>query len=114
MAQAVDASMPCQGAAQGADEGDRDAAADELRMYMPTLMIGTPVLIDATESRNFLEQAQTRGRMAVALGATARRAWRGTGGRPARRRGATAPGRLGAAAGGARPEVQAAIRGRTG
>ena len=78
MAQAVHASRSVtKGAAQGADEGDRDAAADELRTYMLMLMIGTPVLIDATVSRNFLEQAQTvAGLMAVALGATARPAAR--------------------------------------
>ena len=73
MAQAVRTSRSVtKGAAEGADEGDRDAAADELRTYMLMLMIGTPVLIDATVSRNFLEQAQTvAGLMALALGATA-------------------------------------------
>ena len=73
MGQAVHTSRSVtKGAAEGADEGDRDAAADELRTYMLMLMIGTPVLIDATVSRNFLEQAQTvAGLMALALGATA-------------------------------------------
>ena len=73
MAQAVRASrLVAKGAAESADEADRDAAADELRTYMLMLMIGTPVLIDATVSRNFLEQAQTvAGLMALTLGATA-------------------------------------------
>ena len=72
MAQAVRASRSvAKGAAEGTDEADRDAAADELRTYMLMLMIGTPVLIDAAVSRNFLEQAQTvGGLMALALGAT--------------------------------------------
>jgi len=73
MAQAARASrLVAKGAAESADEADRDAAADELRTYMLMLMIGTPVLIDATVSRNFLEQAQTvAGLMALTLGATA-------------------------------------------
>ena len=79
MAQAVRASRSVtKGAAKGADEGDRDAAADELRTYMMMLMIGTPVLIDAKASRNFLEQAQSvAGLMALALGATASAGRRG-------------------------------------
>ena len=113
MAQAVHASRSVtKGAAQGADEGDRDAAADELRTYMLMLMIGTPVLIDATVSRNFLEQAQTvAGLMAVALGATARPASAGPAG--ARLDGAVLELRAASAPLLAvlDPEVQAAIRG---
>jgi hypothetical protein len=73
VAQAVRASRSvARGAAQGADEADRDAAADELRTYMMMLMVGAPVLIDARVSRNFLEQAQAvAGLMALALGVTA-------------------------------------------
>lgn len=49
--------------------GDRGAASDELRTYMIMLLVGAPVLIDASVSRNFLEQAQHLGaEMARALG----------------------------------------------
>jgi len=41
------------------NDGDRETAADELRTYMTMLLIGAPILIDATVSRTFLEQAQT-------------------------------------------------------
>lgn len=41
--------------------GDRDAALDEVRIYMTILSISAPVLIDARVSRTFLEQAQTLG-----------------------------------------------------
>jgi hypothetical protein len=55
-----------------AGSGDRDAASDEFRTYMMMLLVGAPVLIDATVSRNFLEQAQfLGGEMARALAATA-------------------------------------------
>jgi len=53
--------------------GDRDAASDEFRTYMMMLLVGAPVLIDATVSRNFLEQAQVLGgEMARALAAMGR------------------------------------------
>ena len=56
-----------------AGPGDRDAASDEFRTYMMMLLVGAPVLIEATVSRNFLEQAQSLGgEMARALAATAR------------------------------------------
>jgi len=56
-----------------ASSADRDAARDEFRTYMIMLLVGAPVLIDATVSRNFLEQAQALGgEMARALTATAR------------------------------------------
>ena len=73
VAQAVRASRSVtQGAAAGADESDRDAAADELRTYMMMLMVGAPVLIDAKVSRSFLEQAQAvAGLLALSLGETA-------------------------------------------
>jgi uncharacterized membrane protein YcjF (UPF0283 family) len=47
--------------ADGAGQSDRDAAVDEVRTYMMMLMVGAPVLIDATVSRTFLEQAQALG-----------------------------------------------------
>jgi hypothetical protein len=56
-----------------AGSGQRDAAGDEVRTYMVMLLVGAPVLIEATVSRNFLEQAQSLGgEMAHALAATAR------------------------------------------
>ena len=56
-----------------AGSGERDAAGDEVRTYMMMLLVGAPVLIEATVSRNFLEQAQSLGgEMAHALAATAR------------------------------------------
>ena len=56
-----------------AGSGDRDAASDEFRTYMMMLLVSAPVLIDATMSRNFLEQAQAlAAEMARALTATAR------------------------------------------
>jgi hypothetical protein len=60
-------------AAEGSGPGDREAASDEFRTYMITLLVGAPVLIDAKVSRAFLEQAQSLGgEMARALGAAAR------------------------------------------
>ena len=44
-----------------ASSRDRDAAGDEFRTYMMMLLVGAPVLIDATASRNFLEHAQALG-----------------------------------------------------
>jgi hypothetical protein len=41
--------------------GDRDAALDEVRIYMTILSISAPVLMDAVVSRTFLEQAQRLG-----------------------------------------------------
>jgi hypothetical protein len=56
-----------------AGSGDRDTASDEFRTYMMMLLVGAPVLIEATVSRSFLEQAQSLGgEMARALAATAR------------------------------------------
>ena len=72
--QAVD-----QATAKGADESDRDAAADELRTYMMMLLVGAPVLIDAKMSRKFLEQAQAVAAvMARAMGVTAKSSGPGT------------------------------------
>jgi uncharacterized membrane protein YhaH (DUF805 family) len=51
--------------------GDRESASDELRTYMTMLLISAPMLIDASLSRTFLEQAQTLGaELARALVAT--------------------------------------------
>jgi hypothetical protein len=74
MTQAMRASRAVdQGTAKGADPGDRDTAADELRTYMMMLLVGAPVLIDERVSRAFLEQAQVvAAEMARALGVTAR------------------------------------------
>jgi hypothetical protein len=48
--------------------GDRDAASDEFRTYMMMLLVSTPVLIDASTSRRFLEESQRLGgEMARAL-----------------------------------------------
>lgn len=46
-----------------ADQGDseRDAASDETRTYMTMVLIGAPVLINASVPRAFLEQAQWLG-----------------------------------------------------
>jgi hypothetical protein len=38
--------------------GEQQAASDEVRTYMIMLLVCAPVLIDATVSRDFLEQAQ--------------------------------------------------------
>jgi hypothetical protein len=74
MTQAMRASRAVdQATAKGADPGDRDTAADELRTYMMMLLVGAPVLIDVRVSRAFLEQAQVvAAEMAHALGVTAR------------------------------------------
>jgi len=74
MTQALRASQAVsQATAKGADPGDRDTAADELRTYMMMLLVGAPVLIDVRVSRAFLEQAQVvAADMARALGVTAR------------------------------------------
>jgi hypothetical protein len=51
--------------------GDRDTASDELRTYMTMLLISAPVLIDASLSRTFLEEAQRLGaELARALAVT--------------------------------------------
>jgi hypothetical protein len=52
---------------------DRDAALDEVRTYMVMLLVGAPVMIDGTISRNFLEQAQSLGgELARAMTATSK------------------------------------------
>jgi uncharacterized membrane protein YcjF (UPF0283 family) len=74
MAQATRATQAVsQAVADGAGQSDRDAATDELRTYMMMLLDGAPVLIDATVSRKFLEQAQALGgQMWRALAGTAK------------------------------------------
>ena len=52
--------------------GDRDTASDELRTYMTMLLISAPVLIDASLSRTFLEEAQTLGAELARAGGDAR------------------------------------------
>ena len=41
--------------------GDRDAASNEVRTYMMMLLVSTPVLIDASTARTFLEESQLLG-----------------------------------------------------
>jgi hypothetical protein len=53
-------------------DGNREAAADELRTYMTMLLISAPVLIDADISRAFLEEAQTLGGQLARAAASAR------------------------------------------
>jgi hypothetical protein len=55
MSQAARATRAVVAVLQG---GDRDTASDELRTYMTMLLISAPVLIDASLSRTFLEEAQ--------------------------------------------------------
>jgi hypothetical protein len=38
--------------------GDRDAAGDELRTYLTMMLTGAPVLMDAPQTREFLETSQ--------------------------------------------------------
>ena len=105
MAQAVRAvARGTQGRGGRRRRSDRDAAADELRTYMMMLMVGAPVLIDARASRTFLEQAQAvAGLLALSLGETASSS--ASASVDSRLDGAVQQpaGRLGAAAGGARP-----------
>ena len=51
--------------------GDRDAAADELRTFMMMMLTGAPVLMDAPDTREFLERSQhLAAEIARALGVT--------------------------------------------
>ena len=73
MLQAGRAEQSVSGAMNGS--GDRDAALDEVRIYMTILSISAPVLIDARLSRTFLEQAQRLGaELARGLGAAVKAA----------------------------------------
>ncbi|MGZ4299206.1 MAG: hypothetical protein ACXVVK_19385 [Solirubrobacteraceae bacterium] len=63
--------------------GDRDAVGDELRSYGTMLLIAAPLLIDATMSRTFLEQAQ---RLAAELARALHAQRRGTAGEAERAR----------------------------
>ena len=68
--QALRATRTLNGALSG--EGERDAAADELRTYMTLLLISAPVLMDAAVTRTFLTESQKHaGELARALSATA-------------------------------------------
>src|SRR5579862_9416179 len=70
MGQAARSSRAVSAALDGS--GDRGSATDEVRTYMVMLLVGAPVLIDATMSREFLEQAQHLGaEMLRALGGKA-------------------------------------------
>jgi hypothetical protein len=51
--------------------GERDAAADELRTFMMMMLTGSPVLMDAPDTRQFVETSQHLGaELARALGVT--------------------------------------------
>jgi hypothetical protein len=63
--------------------GDREAAGDELRSYGTMLLIAAPMLIDASLSRTFLEEAQ---RLAGELARAVHAQRRGTAGEPDRAR----------------------------
>ena len=68
MSQAVRATRAVVAVLKG---GSRDTASDELRTYMTMLLISAPVLIDASLSRTFLEEAQRlAAELARALAAT--------------------------------------------
>jgi hypothetical protein len=71
MGQATRTSKAVSSALDGS--GDQGVATDEIRTYMIMLLVGAPVLIDATVSRHFLEEAQRLGgQMASAMAALAR------------------------------------------
>jgi hypothetical protein len=55
-AQALRATQTMSAALNGT--GDRDAAADELRTFMTMMLNGAPVLMDAMQTRAFLEASQ--------------------------------------------------------
>ena len=55
-AQALRATQAVTAALDGT--GDRDAAADELRTFMTMMLTGAPVLMDAAQTREFLEASQ--------------------------------------------------------
>jgi hypothetical protein len=59
MGQAARSSKAVSSALDGS--GDSAAASDAFRTYMLMLLVGAPVLIDATVSRKFLEEAQLLG-----------------------------------------------------
>jgi uncharacterized membrane protein YhaH (DUF805 family) len=63
--------------------GERDAVSDELRSYGTMLLIAAPMLIDASLSRTFLEEAQ---RLAVELARALHAQRRGTAGETERTR----------------------------
>jgi uncharacterized membrane protein YhaH (DUF805 family) len=63
--------------------GERDAVSDELRSYGTMLLIAAPMLIDASLSRTFLEEAQ---RLAVELARALHAQRRGTAGETERAR----------------------------
>ena len=68
-AQALRATQAVTSALDGS--GDRDAAADELRTFMMMMLTGAPVLMDAPETRGFVETSQHLGaELARALGVT--------------------------------------------
>ncbi len=51
--------------------GDRNAAADELRTFMTMMLTGAPALMDAPQTRQFLETSQhLAAELARALGVT--------------------------------------------
>ena len=68
-AQALRATQAVTSALDGS--GERDAAADELRTFMMMMLTGAPVLMDAPDTRDFLETSQhLAAELARALGVT--------------------------------------------
>jgi hypothetical protein len=68
-AQALRATQAVTSALDGS--GDRDAAADELRTFMTMMLTGAPALMDASQTREFLETSQhLAAELARALGVT--------------------------------------------
>jgi hypothetical protein len=68
-AQAMRATRAVTAALDGS--GDREAATDELRTFMMMMLTGAPVLMDAQETREFVERSQHLGaELARALGVT--------------------------------------------
>ena len=55
-AQALRATQAVTSALRGS--GDRDVASDELRTFMTMMLTGAPVLVDALQTRAFLETSQ--------------------------------------------------------
>jgi hypothetical protein len=70
-AQALRATQAVTSALDGSGDGERDAAAGELRTFMTMMLTGAPVLMDAQLTRQFLETSQHLGaELARALGVT--------------------------------------------
>ena len=97
MAQAARATRAVKSALDPGDDGDAEAAGDELRTYMTMLLLSSGLLIEASVSRTFLEEAQllardlARGVAAARSGDGAEAAQRGLDAAVARVRAASRP-----------------------